>query len=121
MSRSLYLLNLTSSSQRRLLHTTPSEASELFWISETIFGHVNGTSVHSTYLNGTTHKTSHLNFSPSSVVYHPHTHKLYFTAQVWEGSRLEDIQRDDKAYDERGFDGEIYDELFIRYVPVCRR
>lgn len=92
----------------------------MFWISDNQFGHVNGTSIRTSFLNGTIDKQAHLNFTPSDVRYHADTRTLYFTAQVWEGSTLEDVKRDDEAYENRGFDAEVFDELFIRCVSFLQ-
>lgn len=117
MSRSLYLLNLTShSSPSKLLTSTRGQLGEIVWQSNEEFIYLNQTDLYSSYLNGTTTRLHSFPFEASGLQYHSESKSVFFTAQIWEGSTLENVTKGDKAYNERGYDAEVFDELYIRYV-----
>ena len=44
--------------------------------------------------------------------------KLFFVGQVWEGHALEETDKVDGRYEQRGDTGLVYDELFVRCVSL---
>lgn len=44
--------------------------------------------------------------------------KLFFVGQVWEGHALEETDKVDGRYEQRGDTGLIYDELFVRCISL---
>jgi hypothetical protein len=84
------------------------------------FIYLNQTHLYSSYLNGSTSHLLTFPFEASDLQYHPGSKSIFFSAQIWEGSTLQDVQKGDKAYAERGYDAEVFDELYIRYVSYQR-
>lgn len=116
MSRSLYLIDLTSSlSPEKLITSTPSNLGEIFWLSDDKFAYLNQTDLYSSYLNGTTHHLLTFPLDVGDLQYHLDSNSVFFTAQIWEDKGgLEGVKEGDKAYADRGYDAEVFDSLFVR-------
>ena len=115
--------------------------SDPIWLSEYTFAYINRTNADVAVWSRDLHHTGHhglalaeprhlLDFptgsSPSSLKFlsdkksasKASSGVLAFSAHVWLGHDIEDTQRLEEEYANRGDDAMIWDELFIRYVRI---
>lgn len=125
MVRDLYLLPLNTSHAARphlILTTTPGMASEFFWLSSTTFAYLNGSTLYSTSISSKGDASSKhiLDFpegvQPNSLRYEPVSGLVGFSGMIWQDGDFENVAKFDKEYETRGDSGQVYDELYIRYV-----
>lgn len=127
IARRVYLvsLDIKTPSPISLFNSTPSQARDFLWIDNSTLAYLNVTSLYSVELNqkarkGVANRTKELEFprgiNPSGLQYESETGSLIFQGQVWGDGDFGRTAENDKAYQERGTTGVVFDDLFVRYV-----
>lgn len=131
ITRSVYLVALDEENKDpvELFTSSSGEASDFFWLSGDLAAYLNGTSlysfrtsVHTKDLKQTKLFDFPAGISPGGLQYEHETGHLAFTAQVWEhgNGTFEAVEHWNDKYEGRGNTGQVYDELFIRYINFRR-
>lgn len=134
---SLHLIQLNASGHREpklLLDSVPGKFSfsDPVWLSETAYAYLNRTGAEESVWYRSVHDeeepkhllTFPMGTSPSALKFlaaqntSSSSGVLSFSAHVWKGSRIEDTARLEKEYENRGDGAMVWDETFIRYVPL---
>jgi hypothetical protein len=128
----VYLVALDTKGKEpvELFSAPPGDAGDFFWLSNDTAAYLNDTSLYSfgTNISSKGVKREHIfdfpeGIAASSLQYDRKSGYLGFTAQVWEhgDGTLEGVKKMNDKYEGRGDTGQVYDELFIRYVLLLDR
>lgn len=129
IQRTVYLVALDTKGDKpvELFSAPPGQAGEFFWLSDDTAAYLNGSTLYSigTNVSDKGVKREHLidfpeGIAASSLQYDKKSGYLGFTAQVWEhgDGTFEGVEKMNEKYEGRRDSGQVYDELFIRYLLI---
>ncbi|ORY26133.1 putative peptidase [Naematelia encephala] len=126
-TRSVYILSLksnASSSHIDLFDCHPSEASELFWISNGTIAYLNGSSLYSLPIENKVKPKFELEFpagiNAGGLKYSVSSGVLAFSAQVWADGSFDTVAHFDDVQSGQRDTGRVFDELYVRHWDIWR-
>lgn len=123
----MYLVALDTKGKApvELFSCPPGQAGEFFWLSDDTTAYLNGSTLYSLETKVSTQavKRTHIldfpeGISASGLQYESKSGYLGFTAQLWQhgDGSFEGVEKLNEKFERRGDTGQVYDDLFIRWV-----
>ena len=110
-----------------MLSGSPDEIAEAVWLSERTVAYVNGSALwHFGIGDKDSGRGIHMfdfpeGIEPSALTYEPESGTLVFSAAVWsDDGDLTKTAEHDKKWEERGYTGTVFNDLFVRHWDTWR-